>query len=108
MVWVGRDLIDHPVPTPLPWAGTPSTRPGYSELHPTWPGRGQPQLLWATWSSAWNSCNVHPCNAHIPCSSRQVSGMVYREIKALASSFLNALLVFTWTDSSIQHGNCVL
>jgi len=24
MVWVGRDLIDHLVPTPLPWAGTPS------------------------------------------------------------------------------------
>ena len=28
MVWVGRDLKDHLVPTPLPWAGTPSTRPG--------------------------------------------------------------------------------
>jgi len=28
MVWVGRDLIDQVVPTPLPWAGTPSTRPG--------------------------------------------------------------------------------
>jgi len=28
MVWVGRDLEDHLVPTPLPWAGTPSTRPG--------------------------------------------------------------------------------
>jgi len=21
MVWVGRDLIDHLVPTPLPWTG---------------------------------------------------------------------------------------
>ena len=28
MVWVGRDLQDHPVPTPLSWAGTPSTSPG--------------------------------------------------------------------------------
>ena len=41
--------------TPLPWAGTSPTRPGCSELHPTWPwalpGRGQPQLLWATWAS---------------------------------------------------------
>jgi len=27
MVWVGRDHIDHLVPTPLPWAGIPSTRP---------------------------------------------------------------------------------
>jgi len=27
MVWVGRDLKDHLVPTPLPWAGTSSTRP---------------------------------------------------------------------------------
>jgi len=31
MVGVGRDLLDHPVPTPLPQAGTPSTRPGCSE-----------------------------------------------------------------------------
>jgi len=32
MVWVGRDLKDHLVPTPtLPWAGTPSTRSRYSE-----------------------------------------------------------------------------
>ena len=51
MVRVGRDLKDHLVPTCLSWAGTSSTRPGCSELHPTWPwtlpGRGQPQLLWA-------------------------------------------------------------
>jgi len=37
MVWVERDLIDHVVPTPLPWARTPSTRPGCSKPHPTWP-----------------------------------------------------------------------
>ena len=52
MVWVGKDLIDHLSPTPLPWAGTPSIRPGCSKPHPTWPwtlpGRGQPQFLWAT------------------------------------------------------------
>ena len=56
MVWVGRDLKDHLVPTPLPWTGTPSTRPGCPKPHPTWPwtlpGRGRPQLLWATCSSA--------------------------------------------------------
>jgi len=56
MVWVGRDLKDHLVPTPPPWAGTPSTRPGCSELHPAWPwtlpGRGHPQLLRAIYSSA--------------------------------------------------------
>jgi len=56
MVWVGRDLKDHLVPTPLPWAGAPSTRPGCSELHSNWPwtlpGRGHPQLLWATRASA--------------------------------------------------------
>jgi len=28
MVSVGRDLKDHLVPPPLPWAGTPSARPG--------------------------------------------------------------------------------
>jgi len=56
MVWIGRDLKDHLVPTLLPWAGTPSTRPGCSDLHPTWPwtlpGRGQPKLLWAACASA--------------------------------------------------------
>ncbi|GAB0189020.1 centromere protein C [Grus japonensis] len=36
MVWVGRDLKDHLVPTPLPWAGTPSTRPRCPKPHPTW------------------------------------------------------------------------
>jgi len=36
-VWVGKDLGGHPVQTPLPWAGTTSTRPGCAELHPTWP-----------------------------------------------------------------------
>jgi len=45
MVWIGRDLKDHLVATPLPSSGTPSTRPGCSKLHPTWPwtlpGRGQ-------------------------------------------------------------------
>jgi len=34
MVCVGKDLKAHPVPTPLPWAGTSSTSPGCSELHP--------------------------------------------------------------------------
>jgi len=31
------DLIDHLVPTPLPWAGTPSSRRGCSKPHSTWP-----------------------------------------------------------------------
>jgi len=35
MVWVGRDLKYHLVPTPLTWARTPSTSPGYSKPHPT-------------------------------------------------------------------------
>ena len=37
MVRVGRDLKDHLVPILLPWAGTSSTTPGCSELHPTCP-----------------------------------------------------------------------
>ena len=28
MTWVGRDLKDHLVPTPLPWAGLPTTKSG--------------------------------------------------------------------------------
>jgi len=55
MVCVGRDFIDHQVPTFLPWARTPSTRPSCSNPHPTWPwtipGKGYPQLLWATCAS---------------------------------------------------------
>jgi len=47
MIWIGRELTDHLVPTPLPWAGTPSTRPGCSKPCPAWPwtlpGRGHPQ-----------------------------------------------------------------
>jgi len=31
MVWVGMDIKDYVVPTPLPWAGTPSSRPGCSK-----------------------------------------------------------------------------
>ena len=46
MVWVGRDLKDHLVPTPLPWAGTLSAKSGCSKPHPTWPstlpGMGHP------------------------------------------------------------------
>ena len=40
MVWLGRDLKDHLVPTSLPWTGTSSTRLGCSELNPTWPSLG--------------------------------------------------------------------
>jgi len=32
MVWVGRDLKDHLVPTSLPWARTRSARPDCSKL----------------------------------------------------------------------------
>jgi len=56
MVWVGRDLKDHLVPTSLPWAGTSSSRPGCSKPHPNspgkLPGKGHLQILWATYSSA--------------------------------------------------------
>jgi len=31
MVYIGRDLKDHLVPTPLPWAGIPPTRSGFSK-----------------------------------------------------------------------------
>jgi len=55
MVRVGSDLKDRLVPTLLPWAGTSSTKAGCSKSRPVWPctlpGRGHPQLLWATSSS---------------------------------------------------------
>jgi len=37
MVWLGRDLKVILISTPLPQAGTPSTRPGYSKSHSAWP-----------------------------------------------------------------------
>lgn len=37
VVSVGKDLKDHLVPMPLPWVGTPSTRSGCQQPHPTWP-----------------------------------------------------------------------
>jgi len=64
MVWVGRDLIDHIIPTPLPWTGTRSTRPGCSEPCPAWPWTlpdvGHPQLLWAACASDWCLDKVCP------------------------------------------------
>lgn len=41
MVWVGWDLKDHLVLTPLPWTGTPSTRWHCSKPHPTCLGHFQ-------------------------------------------------------------------
>jgi len=56
MIWVEKDQKDHLVTTPLPWAGSPTTRPVCPEPHPAWPcmpaGMGHPQPLWATCSSA--------------------------------------------------------
>jgi len=41
MAWVGRDLMNHESPTPLPQAGPPTstcnTRPGCPGPHPPWP-----------------------------------------------------------------------
>lgn len=37
VVWFGKVLKDHPVPTPLPWAGTIFTKAGCLKPHPTWP-----------------------------------------------------------------------
>jgi len=34
MAWVGKDLKDHLISTPLLCAGSPTTRPGCSEPHP--------------------------------------------------------------------------
>jgi len=35
MAWVEKDLKDHLVSTPLPQAGSPTTRPGCPEPHPS-------------------------------------------------------------------------
>lgn len=47
--WLGRDLQEYLVLTPLPLSGTPPTRPNCSISHPTWPwalsGVGHPQFL---------------------------------------------------------------
>ena len=65
MVWVGRNLKDHLVPTPLPWTGTSSTRPGCSEPHPTWPVRRCsylcPPELCSIWSTVHRDCSNLLC-----------------------------------------------
>jgi len=37
MAWVEKELKDHLVSTPLPWAGLPTTRPGCPEPKCCWP-----------------------------------------------------------------------
>lgn len=54
MTWVGRDLRDHLIPTPLLWAGLPTSRWDCTGSHPAWlctpPVMGHSQLLWWTCS----------------------------------------------------------
>lgn len=55
IVWIGRDLQDHSVPTPH-HGKTPPTRSGCPGLHPTWlkmsRGMGHPQLFRAACAKA--------------------------------------------------------
>ena len=65
MVWVGRDLKDLLVPTPLLWAATPSTRPGCSKTHPAWPWTFSGSVyiyLWKTHCD-WPYWTVNSCFA---------------------------------------------
>jgi len=63
-LYVGRNLRDRLVPTPLPWAGLPTTksgnRSGCPEPHPAWPWRPprmeQLQPLWADSTSTLPFC----------------------------------------------------
>jgi len=57
MVWVGRDLKRLSSSNPLAQAGMPSTRPGCSKPHPTWPSQnhrivGVGRDLWGSSSPA--------------------------------------------------------
>ena len=62
IIWIGRDLKDHQVPTPLPQAGLlitrSSTRSDCPGPHPTWPwtlpGKGHLPHFWAACSSTWS------------------------------------------------------
>jgi len=78
MAWVEKDHNDHLVSTPMPWAGSPTTRPGCQESHPAWPwmhpGTGQEEgkrmgrqcwrisLLWDSFGWTLNSvCMMRLC-----------------------------------------------
>lgn len=68
MVWVGRNHKDHLCPTPLPWAGTFSSRPGCSKPHPgspwTLPGISQITPMVAKSQSLFlhiSCCHFGPC-----------------------------------------------
>jgi len=50
MVWVGKDLKDHPVPTPLPWQGhLPLDQVAQSPVQPRW------SILRNTWERSISS-----------------------------------------------------
>lgn len=36
-IWIEKDLKDHLILSPLPWAETLSVRPGFSKPNPAWP-----------------------------------------------------------------------
>lgn len=60
-----KELQDHPIPTPLPPAGTPSTGPCYSKPHPMWswtlPSIFCTQPVPPFWDPL-RYCNPHECH----------------------------------------------
>jgi len=98
MLWLRRDLNDHLVPTPVPWAGTLSTRPGCSRPCPAWPwtlpGRGQPQVLWAAWAGVLR-LQTQQWNTRWPSSLwKEVCNLIHRFSKI---RMLVIFLMLHWT-----------
>ena len=84
-----------------PWAGTASTSPGCSQSRPTWPwalpGRGKPQLLWATWARvsppSWGKNFFLIANRNLPSFSSEPLPLVlslHPLVKSPSPSFLSA------------------
>ena len=93
--WVGRDLRDHLVPTPLPWTRLPTTMSGTRSCprpHSAWPWAppwmGHPQLLWVACRLLW----THGCKQSWT-SSTVWRRVPYTSVASWRPSFSTTLVV---------------
>lgn len=112
LVWKG--LKSSSSPTPLPWAGTPSTRPGRSELSPPWPwmlpgmGQGLDLGLTSTWTHAWSCWVCVFKDKHKICPDGMVlSGIQIHITKSVGAPCCVSPFVWLWNTNLVIFLNGV-
>lgn len=117
--WVEKDLKDHLIPAPLPWAGIPSTRPGCSGSHPAWPWALQEGDFCAIEQIICLTCHIYSSEYSwvtikiiILWENWKVMGKFStcpRRLKFIFSEALVAILFAIWTEVFFSFGTvCVL